>query len=321
MNLILSPGAFRLVLALMVLVSHASRLQSGRVAVILFFVLSGYWVSDLWLQREKPNLARFYLNRFIRIWPLYFIIAMAVNIYFGRVPSIWNVILFGVSSVDTGAEIGPEWSLDIELQFYLIMPALHIVWDRTSSVMIGVLSILSFFAGWALFYYFHLSTVLMYLPAFVVGMAIFRLRWELSPNTALAGLLLTVALVVVLLSVPVGQSGLLKPGKLPVDDTDLLMRWDGVAFLLAIPVIPYLIASLRRRSGKLDRHLGDFSYPLYLVHAPALVFLLVAGWWKPMALLGAVAASALVYLVIDRPIERWRRAFLSRRSPTAPLTD
>ncbi len=80
-QLILSPGMFRLVLALLVLLSHISRLQSGRIAVVLFFLLSGFWVSSLWLRKERQaHILRFYANRFLRIWPIYFIVAMAAAI-------------------------------------------------------------------------------------------------------------------------------------------------------------------------------------------------------------------------------------------------
>ena len=38
------PGVIRLILAALVMFSHMSRFQVGRIGVLLFFFLSGYWV-------------------------------------------------------------------------------------------------------------------------------------------------------------------------------------------------------------------------------------------------------------------------------------
>jgi peptidoglycan/LPS O-acetylase OafA/YrhL len=55
------PGAFRLLLALAVLVHHSvGFIACGAPAVYLFFVLSGYWVTLLW-DRKYSGLAHPYL--------------------------------------------------------------------------------------------------------------------------------------------------------------------------------------------------------------------------------------------------------------------
>ena len=44
-----------------------------------------------------------------------------------------------------------------------------------------------------------------------------------------------------------------------------------------IPLLPYVARSLTVKSSKLDRHLGNLSYPLYLVHLP-LIWFVRAHW-------------------------------------------
>jgi len=49
------PGLFRFLLALAVVVSHLSKLDIGRMAVLLFFFLSGYWVSKIWITKFETQ--------------------------------------------------------------------------------------------------------------------------------------------------------------------------------------------------------------------------------------------------------------------------
>ena len=43
-----SPGAFRMALALSVFLHHTTSYNIGMSAVLIFFVLSGYWVATMW---------------------------------------------------------------------------------------------------------------------------------------------------------------------------------------------------------------------------------------------------------------------------------
>ena len=49
------PGAFRFFLASLVVVQHVSRLSLGHPAVLLFFMLSGYWVSRMYAERYSAR--------------------------------------------------------------------------------------------------------------------------------------------------------------------------------------------------------------------------------------------------------------------------
>jgi len=44
-----SPGAFRLILALVVFLHHTTNFNLGMSAVLVFFVLSGYWVAVMYI--------------------------------------------------------------------------------------------------------------------------------------------------------------------------------------------------------------------------------------------------------------------------------
>lgn len=80
--------AIRLVAALLVLCSHQlfflgidnptiAGFTLGELAVMTFFVISGYLVADSWYR--DPHLVRFLGRRFLRIWP-----ALALNRHLRR---------------------------------------------------------------------------------------------------------------------------------------------------------------------------------------------------------------------------------------------
>ena len=50
-QIIVGPGFFRLILATLVFLHHTSSIALGEMAVIVFFVLSGYWIAKMY--REK----------------------------------------------------------------------------------------------------------------------------------------------------------------------------------------------------------------------------------------------------------------------------
>jgi peptidoglycan/LPS O-acetylase OafA/YrhL len=117
----------------------------GEYGVDLFFVLSGFLIGGILLDsRESPRyFGTFYLRRFHRIFPLYYLwlmlyIVLGLSV-FSHLPAsiraVWNgwrpaVVyalflqnlvpkqLLGISA----AWLGPLWSLAVEEQFYLLMP-------------------------------------------------------------------------------------------------------------------------------------------------------------------------------------------------------
>jgi peptidoglycan/LPS O-acetylase OafA/YrhL len=106
--------------------------------VTLFFVLSGFLISTILLrcrdlisssnQSIGFTLQRFYIRRFLRIFPIYYLTLIFIAIIFEKVRSdfLWhltytsNILVFIQDSFDAYAT--HFWTLAIEEQFYLIWP-------------------------------------------------------------------------------------------------------------------------------------------------------------------------------------------------------
>lgn len=306
-RLVVGPGTMRLILAGMVLFGHVTVFQTGRAAVLLFFVLSGYWVTRLWEATIGPRRLRtFYLNRILRIWPLYALVLALCVVGLGRDAALQDLFLLGVASKAGEAAIGVEWSLDIELQFYLTLPVLAWIYHRLGGTAAAVLTATATALGWLLWAETGWVTFLRYLPAFAVGMAIhYR---SIRPSADAARLSLTAFLwtTAAIVGVP-ATCRMLMAADFSWLDQDIF------AFFWILPLLPYLARSIGAPSPSDDRMRGDLSYPIYLVHAPLMLIVLPALPLSPAAAAavvttGTVLLSLALYYWVDRPFERLRRA-------------
>lgn len=73
-------GIIRTVLALAVVLSHTihSGLVGGRNAVQMFYVISGFLISFVLVEKKSyPSIRTFYANRYLRLYPIYAVVALA----------------------------------------------------------------------------------------------------------------------------------------------------------------------------------------------------------------------------------------------------
>ena len=107
--------------------------EGGRIAVVLFFVLSGFLITckliDEQRSTERVRVGRFYLKRMLRIWPLYYatlLISALLLDYTPKESTFWLCILIfpNVAHATIGGWVAsPQiWSIGAEEQFYLAWP-------------------------------------------------------------------------------------------------------------------------------------------------------------------------------------------------------
>lgn len=310
LDLVAPPGAVRLLLAAMVVLSHMSRFEIGRLAVLLFFVLSGYWVTILWESKfGKGRLLAFYGSRYFRIVPLY-LIALTVFSLLLQMP-IWpiNLVLLGVASQGHDP-LGVSWSLDVELQFYLCLPLIVWLARRNGPILLAVVTAAATLLGWYLGLVFDVWIVGAYLPAFLIGVMGAVTKYNPRRTTGLVSLAAFAAFTMVLVLMPWTR------GQLD-NNTPNHINHDLFAFVWMLPIVPYIFASVAIPSGKMDRHLGNLSYSLYLVHFPIISLVKkVLPWDAPVKLLAiglSVAAAVALYVFVDRRIDPMRQQIFEPR--------
>lgn len=103
--------------------------QGGGVGVLVFFLVSGYVITQV-LQREGT--LEFLVKRVFRIYPLYVtaVLVEAAGLWLMGRPTPWSVLvpqllLIGDWTGTPYALAGVEWTLRLEVAFYVLMAALH----------------------------------------------------------------------------------------------------------------------------------------------------------------------------------------------------
>lgn len=308
---LVGPGMFRMILALLVFASHVSSFEVGRPAVMIFFILSGYWVVRLY-DVTGADPVRFEADRLLRVWPLFAVVALlawAANYLAGVAPlgSLASTLpLIGLAS-RTGDLVGVSWSLDIEAQFYLVLPVVIFLLAKAGpkvDLPRRMLALVVVTAVGAVLLRFGVYTLASYAPAFAAGAAIWRYRWSPSFEIAMASLAAFAACLLLMATVPALQTLLSKSES----------QWwrDLVHLAWCLLLVPFIAWNVHQPSNALDRHLGNLSYPFYLLHPLIIVLAVVA--LGPLHLAGKLAALAatllatlMLYVMIDRPIDRLRK--------------
>lgn len=125
-------SSLRGLLVLLVFISHLTMpivskdilFILGRIGVVGFFLIAGYLAVA---STSKRNVRQFYFNRFIRIYPMFWILALMKFLLDGNTSLstlIWNFTLFE-EFVGQEKIIGASWMLPIMVLFFTLVPFLQ----------------------------------------------------------------------------------------------------------------------------------------------------------------------------------------------------
>jgi peptidoglycan/LPS O-acetylase OafA/YrhL len=109
-------------------------MANGWVGVDLFFLLSGFLITQYFLNRKKVDIYDFYQRRIRRIFPAYFVVLLLVVVGFFplyqlRTDNLQQDILINALFMQDylGSRLNVVfWSLGVEAKFYLLSPLLLI---------------------------------------------------------------------------------------------------------------------------------------------------------------------------------------------------
>lgn len=315
-------------------------LDRARLGVDVFFILSGFILTHVYLQGDGvPDYRRFLAARFARIYPAHLfillgmlgLVLLAPLFGVGLEPGRFNPADFAGTLLLVQAWFpretmvlwnGPAWSLSAEWFAYLAFPAYAALALRLRArpwVIIALAAIL--FVALDAFYRAQFGRVLpraedsmgilRIVPEFLYGIGLYYLgqRWTPSPRVSVMGALATTAALLTLM-------------QLGADDRIIVAAAGPFVLSLA------LLAKARVRtclSHPVALFAGEASFALYLVHIPILMVWRNAaqaffGWpgdyRMGMAELAAMlvltlAAAAAIRVFVERPGRRLLRAWMA----------
>lgn len=336
------------------------RLPGGFVGVDIFFVISGFLISQIVISdliEARFSFAGFYARRIRRLFPSLFTTLVAVLIlgWLALPPELYEALgkqtvagaAFSANVLDwqesgyfsAAAESKPLlhlWSLGIEEQFYVLWPLfLWLVWRWRSRhlilAMAGTLAVASFGVNVQLT---HTDPG----AAFYLPHARF---WELLVGCLLAWASLSKSMDVSTLLRPAylqslrdtaSVAGFLAIGVAVtmIDQSRLFPGWWALLPTLgtALIIVAGPAATLNKRllSTRLFVWIGLISFQLYLWHWPLLVFLNAksagppAVWQRAFVVAASVALAWFTFEFVDKPIRFGRRKGLTTAASCVALT-
>jgi peptidoglycan/LPS O-acetylase OafA/YrhL len=335
----IAPGAFRLFLAFLVFVHHFSSFALGSYAVFVFFILSGFWLQRMWIERYAPTRSPYLTYTISRVWRLAPVMVLVSIMTFAMIPVIgWQVgefrashighlafstiFLLGYSGLDF-LPVGPAWSLDVEMQFYVVAPLLSLAiarprlrWPLLVAAFAGLLYFTDNFMNDSSTRFQHLGTYILF---FLIGMTAARTDWR--PTSRLAALSACLFVLAVLIVTVSPWRGVIIGGANPGP----LFRYRLVFTVgLALASIPFAIHTTTRKSDATDRMMADLSYIIYLLHWIAVMwFYTIVGPFSARLAVAAISfltvppAAWAIWRFYDKPINRMRSRWVASRVPGA----
>ena len=302
-------GTLRFVLAGLVVVNHLYLPTANLVgahAVAGFYIISGYLMTkvihDVYGLSGR-GAGRFIANRFLRIYPPYWIV-LGLSLLllwlfpatFGQTYSLMqfpatgydvfrNVTLWDLPSAPE-IVVPPAWTLTIEVFFYVAMVALlsrhryiAVAWFVAS---LGVQAWLviggapfgqRYGPTYAASIFFSVGALMHFYPRAFARLAV-------GPTVAWVGIAVfcVAPLLVHYAGLPFGMIGFYGP---------------------ALLFVPLLVSILRTKPNATDRRLGDLAYPVFITHIFASGLIRIVFPAMPPLSLGYLLASAAVCLVVS----------------------
>jgi peptidoglycan/LPS O-acetylase OafA/YrhL len=335
-------GTFRLLLAALVMGQHfgadlapaalavtLAPFALGNVAVLVFFALSGFVITEAVdsVYRNRPG--SFLTNRLLRIVP-HFVLAVALAMLaheFFRLAGgvrLWrsqpsfpddafnlpNMVMNLLAILPMGKRmiqydfLTITWAIRVEMAFYVAMAGCILVgrrlpWARGYAVTASVVSLLLLPLVW--FAVIH-GQGLMYLPYFAFGGALYFATSGSRPGRLIA-----------LISVPLMLWQFVEDQLhiVPIQGIPLSLTGNLITLLILLSMMAALAFAPISKGRNVDRALGNLTYPLYLYHEVVLIVVLTltTGYsYLTVAIavvLSFVTAAAMMALV-DPAVTRHR---------------
>ncbi|PSV25354.1 acyltransferase [Photobacterium sp. GB-72] len=269
----------------------------GGLAVHCFFVISGYLIVKSYLKRK--SLSTYVKSRFLRIYPLYFIVITTAFIfgYFHYSGSFIDDINNGAGKYLASNYVFANflhptlpglfennfqpfvnaalWTIKIEVMFYICVPIIYGVLNKKLdnkklTILLGLVSICCFYTVQYFIEYHGLpASINRQLPSMLVFFML-GAYWNFAEPKFLRLWHLLILIPIVF----------------------FLQSW-FVIYAFAVSFIVYVIV-FKLKPIAVSKRIGDISYGIYIWHFPILQTLIMYGFFKNIYQ-GTAIATVLVF--------------------------
>ncbi|MFN8358123.1 MAG: acyltransferase [Spirosomataceae bacterium] len=305
--------------------------EVGYWGVECFFALSGYLITSIYLhdkQQDTFSVKRFYIKRFLRIFPVYYLAILVVALvldhrFLGYLLTYTSNFLFAFEL--SAHPLRQTWSLAVEEHFYLVFPWLmHYVSVKKLVHLSGWLIPLSCVVAAILttiYVVYPLSFDLIYRATpyrlFSISMGVFiALNYvDIKAIVDKYHRWLWIIWIIVILLCPFLYKFFFPHRPYAV----YRLIWFGILGVLTLlNTIPFRSQAnvwMKLLSWPVLQFIGKISYGIYLVHYPIYYVFGLSPMQTSMttqpllvlwAILISIALATVSYYLIEKPILRWK---------------
>jgi peptidoglycan/LPS O-acetylase OafA/YrhL len=268
----------RFISSLVVFLFHFYVPLPGYQAVMIFFVLSGYFISSSVLKLISENKWRwgdYLLKRLIRLW-IVLIPSLILTLFWAKIQFSlfgetklsnyleWKIFignlffLQGITTTEYGLN-GPLWSLSYEFWYYIMFPCLVLfIYTPKRGMKVcyaAIIILISIFVGLKITEYFFV---------WLLGAIIPIVRPIKIKRKVISNFIILFCTLLVLVSMKAYVVFVNYPNLQIIPDLCI-----GISFSILL----YFIVSLFNNNAdkikvNIPKHLSSFSYTLYLTHFP-----------------------------------------------------
>jgi len=317
-------GYIRIILAAAVLLDHLGISSVVKIikfdtttAVQSFFVISGFYMSlilnEKYIEKSKSYFL-FMSNRILRLYPIYWIVLLIASIIF--IPhllpmSILNFALLMGKQIFIFVDpkyfispgngsfifIPPAWTLGIEMLFYIIAP-FFVKSKKKLALLFGISLVLKLF--------FNYSAISENLIFFTLGALSYQIYNLIKTKNFHHLLIIKILSVLFFLFVFIPAIAFIKNNNINYLIQNLYSIIYFPLFTLSIPIM-FLTFS----KSRIDRLIGDFSYPLYICHSVVLhifyrLYLINNLLYIIAGAITVIIFAQLLITFVDKPIQAFR---------------
>lgn len=309
-----------------VIIYHFYEYKGTYIGVILFFVISGYLITEVLYERDDSYFS-FIKRRYNKIFPpliavltfsylafYYFYDYISLKLIYSSLSSLFGVsnlyqISTGMSYFERSGDLFPllhTWSLSIEIQFYILFPFLIYLFKKLKldkKVIIAIIMALSFISAGLMFYkeYINWDISAIYygtdtrIFSIFMGSAFYflfkdrDLENEKQRLNTISYMCLGVIVVIVL-------------------SVDYLSKSNYYGFLFLISILGSFMTVTSLKTGFLDfenpvantlAKLGEHSYVYYLWQYPLMIFSLEFFKWSDIDYNYTVGIQVIILIILS----------------------
>ena len=319
--------------AMIVVISHAANAELlpailghgfGQTGVVLFFLISGYLLSDLYLRKpfSIKTVKSYAVRRLARVMPLYLVVLGLAALLLG----FFNLNIYVnanfkyiIQSAFVIRGFSVFWTVPVEMHFYVIFIGLWFFAARNRSI--HVILVLLLLQVTLLFFFTRFVSgtnwITYWLHIFLLGVLLSRVKsfWHTSPlNKGRIRFQNEVTVIVLFLGAillpPEVRLSLGLPSSPRYADPYVIIFL--CFFLWQLVNNVSAVSFLGMRAFRL---VGTISYSIYIIHIPLLELTkyLIESKMIPhyfgflFLLVSTLAVAAFTFLLIERPMIQWAR--------------